>query len=97
MNTRQELLQLCAYIAECEKWICECPLTSNGASDALFETYGNCMEQPMEECRELAEQYPDEAIRESILGFIDEGEYGEHENSFEAWLFVCGMISGTPE
>jgi len=87
-----ELQKLCEYIAACEKWICECPLTSNNASDVLFDVYQNCMEQALEECRELAEQHPDEAIRESILGFIDEGEFGEHENSFEAWLEVATMI-----
>jgi hypothetical protein len=73
----------------------ECPLISNHAGDALYETYGNAMEGAMEDCRKLAEDCPDEAIRESILGFIDEGEYGEFQGSWKAWKYIATMIKET--
>jgi len=88
----ESLKEMCEYLARCEKWMSECPLSGHRHNDALFETYNNCMEEVMEKTAKLAEQHPDLVVRESILTMINEGEYPDELNSYEAWEIVARLI-----
>lgn len=94
MNALQTLSELVDIQIDTLEWLERCPQPK---ADAFFSVAGTIAEQQQEQIVQLALSVGDEALTETIRGFVDEGELpmlpdGEDMDEVEFWRVVSEMI-----
>ena len=94
MNALQELSELVDLQIDTLEWLERCPQPT---ADAFFSVAGTIAEQQQEQIVLLALSVGDEALIETIRGFVDEGELpmlpdGEDMDEVDYWRTVAEMI-----
>jgi hypothetical protein len=85
----EKLIEYAEHIAECEEWMEKCPAWK---ADGLQETLWSYYEKYsiFDGVRKCAIEVGDEALLETVLGALDESEYGDLD-SHAFWREVASM------
>jgi hypothetical protein len=94
MTQLETLRALCQLQIDTLEWLEQCPQPN---ADGIYETVGTLMDEQKERIVLLSLSVGDEALTESIRGFVDEGELpmlpnGEQAEEQQFWAAITSII-----